>query len=167
MFPSHVFHSTFSSTSSSVGSRYKTFHSMQDFRKDIAMNNSRFGRRLEMEPQYHHTSYFYPPVGHHPFTAMYPRPQVVPMFMPCIQQPDTPRKSFKIEDILRRPHNTCMTNRPYLSSEVAGSGDYRFGLASYWESGMWRAVLSERFTGINSAMKYTLSRPNKSSTFEN
>lgn len=130
----------------------KELYLVQDcIKEDIRMNSGCFGR-LGMDPQFHgYTPYFYAPPGHQ-LTAMYSRPQVVPMFMPYLQQPDTPKpsKSFSIEDILRRPHpRTCMANRSYLSgiSEVTGRVDYRFSPAPYWERGMWHSALSERFTG--------------------
>ncbi len=119
--------------------------------EDIRMDSGCFGR-LGMDPQFHgYAPYFYASPGHQ-LTAMYPRPQVVPMLMPCIQQPDMPKtsKSFNIEDILRRPHpSTCMTDRSYFSgiSDVTGRVDYRFGQAPYLERGMWHSALPERFTG--------------------
>lgn len=129
---------------------------MHDFvNEDIRMNGGYFGR-LRMDHQFNgYTPYFYAPSGHQ-LTAMQPAPQVVPMFMPCIQKPDivpVPKssKSFSIEDILRRPHpSTCMVDRSFLSGigEVAGRVDYRFGQVPYhWERGMWHSGLPERFTG--------------------
>ena len=112
-----------------------------------------------------YTPYFYTQSGHQ-LTAMQPAPQVVPMFMPCIQKPDivpAPKssKSFSIEDILRRPHpRACMVDRSFLSgfSEVADTVDYRFGQGPYhWERGMWYPGLSERFIGKNCTGLVTLS----------
>jgi hypothetical protein len=119
----------------------------------IGMSSGCFGRS-DMDPQYHgYAPYFYA-APRHQLTTMYHRPQVVPMFMPCIQQPDMPKatKSFSIDDILRRPHpSTCMAaNRSYFprTSEVTETVDYnRFGQVPFWERGMWQHALSETHTG--------------------
>ena len=130
----------------------KELYLARDCSEDHIGMNSGIFKRLEMDPQFHgYAPYFYT-APRHQLTATYHRPQVVPMFMPYIQQPDMPKttKSFSIDDILRRPHpSTCLVDRSYYpgTGEVTGRIDYRFGQAPYWERGMWQSPLPERLAG--------------------
>lgn len=124
------------------------------------MNTGCFGQLgMDQRQWQSYSPYFYSLPGQ-PQAAMYSRPPVVPMFLPCVPQSDSlpvPKtsKSFGIEDILRRPHpSACMTSHPYVSglgnSEIMGRWDYRIAQTPYhWERGMWHSALSERFYGKN------------------